>query len=130
MEILVFLIPTASMIKNIIDRTVFSDRSATRFIYEIDKYGMKGHFLRNPLGLLSILSLIASYWYIGLGWLWAGIGLVILAGLVLFMLFPSQRSVMPKVGTNEYAQLIKKRRKQAGIQAILLCLWGLSWATT
>lgn len=80
--------------------------------------------------MLSLFSLIASYWYIGAGWLWAGIGVAVIAGLVLFMVVPSQPAIMPGMGSPEYFQLIRKRRKQAGIQAFILCAWVLSWAST
>lgn len=130
MEILVFLIPVASMVKKIIERAVFAEKSATADIEEINECGMKGHFLRSPFLVLSLPSLVASYWYIGVGWLWAGVGLAAIAGLVLFMVIPSQPVVMPNVGSVEYFKLIRKRRKQAGIQAAILVAWVLSWAIT
>ncbi len=127
---IVFLIPAVSMVKKIIERTVFSEKSAISDILEINEYGMKRHFLRNPFLVPSLLSLIASYWYIGIGWLWAGVALTTIVGLVLFIVVPSQPVVMPALGSPEYFQLIRKRRKQAGIQAVILCAWVLSWAST
>lgn len=123
LKIVIFSIPLLALLLNAVERLFFTEKH----LENIQKYGVKGTMLRKPLGMLALGSFIVSYWFIGIGFIWAMLAIILI--LILFI-FPEHQLEIPEKGSEIYKSLLQKRKKQSLGNVIFALIWVASWAVT
>ena len=125
--LIIFLIPAVELIFSFFSRIVFAEKRTIKFLEGTKKYGFKMYILRKPLTYLSFLAYLLSPIFITYGWLWFAYGVLLLIPFSIILIRPAPNYNLCSVGSNEFNNLIARRRKEGILTVPILLLWCFSW---
>jgi hypothetical protein len=126
-ELLIFLLPIITAGIGIYQKTILDEGSAISFVDYANKHGAKARTLKSPRFFLQLTAYIISPLYIGFGWVWMILGVILLVWMGVYFLFGDEKTVTPNLCSSDFDKLVLKRRKQAMVSSVVMIIWIASW---